>query len=331
MSGPDDNRPTGAADADAPQYPPASDARDAVAGSRYVPSGDLGRWWIASIGGILSGSVCGLAAGMLFLMLVSGGRYKKLIIIVLVVIAIISLVSMAGLVRLAKVRSLGFTTLLGLGTGAAFSYCFLCGACQIGFKSKFDPSTAFSNWCAAAIDVGALWSTLGVAFPNPGVFWTVIGGACVVTGLMVVFARYIAHEFTNGFMYDEANGGWFVGPERIACVAAFADADAARTGPGSLRSLDFIRTGLVGDFVEGKEKWGEVLVHRARVPGELEVVSRRNATLVKKKQLFAKPKFEVSYKAVGEPFFASSDEVDEVRAGRARNGTQVTSGAMPTV
>ncbi|MFN5495637.1 MAG: hypothetical protein ACK5C3_03545, partial [bacterium] len=172
----------------------ASDSRVAQHGARYVPSGQLGAWWIASIGAIAIGMVAGFGSSLLAAPMVGGVARGSVVIkgigLALCVGAAIAIFATAFLAKLAKVRSDGFVYLLGLGAGLAFAYGGVCGAAQCFALVPAAGSTGFiSGWWGMVCDVSVLWTNLQAAFPTSAKIWVLFGIALVCAVVISIGAK----------------------------------------------------------------------------------------------------------------------------------------------
>ncbi|MCE2882480.1 MAG: hypothetical protein LW636_09005 [Planctomycetaceae bacterium] len=197
---------------------------DFAFGGVYTPSGDIGRWWIASFGSVALSIPAGALSAWVFLAL-AGSGFKAQVVLALAVLLIAS-VLIAWTLRFARVRSprflwcvAGASALIAghmamatfiahtaLGAGAGF------GALLGGLAPLALDPTALVPVIASDFSSGRY----AFAVPLAGV---AIGMLCFAISIREV-RRLVRAEF-----YDEAGGRWYPKPQRIGDFVAGPSAD----------------------------------------------------------------------------------------------------------
>lgn len=296
----------------------ASDARVAAYGARYVPSGQLGAWWIASIGAIAIGMMAGFGSSLLAAPMVGGVTRMSAVVkgigLALCVGAAIAIVATAFLAKLAKVRSEGFVYLLGLGAGLAFAYGGICGTAQCFALVPAAGSTGFiSGWWGMVCDVSVLWTNLQAALPAGWQLGTLFGLAAVSIVGISVGAQISCTKFTHGFLFDEANGGWFGRPTLIARTHPEQLPRLLLIPSTQLSDISILRESLAKPAPDSVDEWLDVFLHPSRTPGEMSIVRFRPASVEIKKTFLMKRKRVTDYESIGVAFFFPTDEVEALR------------------
>jgi len=296
----------------------ASDSRVAQYGARYVPSGQLGAWWIASIGAIAIGMVAGFGSSLLAAPMVGGVARGSVVIkgigLALCVGAAIAIFATAFLAKLAKVRSDGFVYLLGLGAGLAFAYGGVCGAAQCFALVPAAGSTGFiSGWWGMVCDVSVLWTNLQAAFPAGWQLWVLFGIAAVSAVVISVGANLFCAKFTHGFLFDEANGEWFGGATLIARTRPEQLPRLLLIPSTQLSDVAILRESLAKPAPDSVDEWLDIFLHPSRTPGEMSLVRFRPASVAIKQTFLMKKKRVTDYESIGVAFFFPTEEVEGFR------------------
>jgi hypothetical protein len=296
----------------------ASDSREAEYGARYVPSGQLGTWWIASIGAIAIGMVAGFGSSLLAAPMVGGVTRMSAVVkgigLALCVGAAVAIVATAFLAKLAKVRSDGFVYLLGLGAGLAFAYGGVCGAAQCFALVPAAGSTGFiSGWWGMVCDTSVLWTNLQAAFPAGWQLWVLFGIAAVSAVVISVGANLVCAKFTHGFLFDEANGAWFGRPTLIARTQPEQLPRLLLIPSTQLSDVAVLRESLAKPAPDSVNEWLDVFLHPSRTPGEMSLVRFRPASVEVKQTFLMKKKRATDYENIGSAFFFPTDEVERLR------------------
>jgi hypothetical protein len=298
--------------------PPASDSRVAQPGAPYIPSGELGSWWFASIGAIVIGLCAGCGSGLLAAWLVvSTTRTSALlkgVSIALVVGVVVASLATAFLSRLAKVRSLSFVGWLGLGAGIAFGYGGTCGAIQC-FLTPPPPdwSTAISGWWDNILDGTVLLNTLQAALPA---VWQVVVllAVAVFSAVLICVGSGIACTYlTHGFLFEEATGGWFRKPVLIARTCAAQPNWLFAIDPSIFGKHGIIDSDLSKPAPDGFDEWVDVYLHPSISPHELSLVRFRSAKVEIKQTFLMKKRRVADYDGIGDAYFMRTADVERVR------------------
>jgi hypothetical protein len=298
--------------------PPASDSRVAQPGAPYVPSGQLGAWWIASIGAIAIGLCAGCGSGLLAAwIVVSTTRTSvllKAVTIALVVGMAIASLATAFLSRLAKVRSLSFVGWLGLGAGIAFGYGGTCGAIQC-FLTPPPPdwSTALRGWWDNISDATVLLNTLQVALPAGWKVAVLLAVAVFCAVLICVGSGIACTHFTHGFLFEEATGGWFGKPVLIARTHAAQPNWLFAIDPSILGRYGVLDSDLSLQAPEGVDEWVDVYLHPSGGARELSLVRFRSAKVEIKQTFLRKKRRVADYDGIGAAYFMRTADVERVR------------------
>ena len=296
----------------------ASDSREAEYGARYVPSGQLGAWWIASIGAIAIGMLAGFASSLLAAPLAAGGPPGSVgargIGLSLAVGGSIAIWATAFLAKLAKVRSDGFVYLLGLGAGLAFAYGGVCGAAQCFALVPAAGSTGFiSGWWGMVCDASVLWTNLQAAFPAGWQLWVLFGIAAVSILAVSVGAKVSCEKFTHGFLFDEVNVAWFGRPTLIARAQPDQLPRLLLIPSTQLSDISILCESLAKPAPDSVNEWLDVFLHPSRTPCEMSLVRFRPASVAIKQTFLMKKKRATDYESVGAAFFFPTDEVERLR------------------
>lgn len=296
----------------------ASDSRVAQHGARYVPSGQLGAWWIASIGAIAIGMLAGFASSLLAAPLAAGGPPGSVgargIGLSLAVGGSIAIWATAFLAKLVKVRSEGFVYLLGLGAGLAFAYGGVCGAAQCFALVPAAGSTGFiSGWWGMVCDASLLWTNLQAAFPASGKIWVLFGIALACAVAISIGAKMSCAKFTHGFLYDEANGKWYRRPILIARAEPQVLDRLLMGSSEDLTEIEVIAESLAKPAPDSVDEWLDVFLYPSGAPGEMSLVRFRPASVAIKQTFPMKKKRATGYESVGAAFFFPTDEVEALR------------------
>jgi hypothetical protein len=298
--------------------PPASDSRVAQPGAPYVPSGQLGAWWIASIGAIAIGALAGFGSSLIAAPMAGAGlrgsAAAKGIAIALCVGAAIAIVATGFLARLVKVRSDRFVYVLGFGAGLAFAYGGICGAAQCFVLVPAAGSTGFiSGWWGMVCDVSVLWTNLQAAFPAGWQLVVLFGIAVVSIIVIAIGANHSCTKFTHGFLFDEANNAWYGRPILIARAEPQAFDQLMTAGSGDLTEIEVIADSLTKPAPDSADQWLDVFLHPSRAPGEMLLLRFRPASVEIKQTFLMKKKRVTHYESIGAAFFFPAEEVEALR------------------
>lgn len=296
----------------------ASDSRVAQYGARYVPSGQLGAWWIASIGAIAIGMVAGFGSSLLAAPMAGGVTRMSVVAkgigLALCVGAAIAIGATGFLAKLAKVRSEGFTYLLGLGAGLAFAYGGVCGAAQCFALVPAAGSAGFiSGWWGMVCDVSVLLANLQAAFPAGWQLWVLFGIALASVVVISVGSRVACVKYTHGFLFDEANGRWYRKPILIARAEPQVLDRLLMGGSEDLTEIEVIAESLAKPAPDSVDEWIDVFLHPSGAPGEMSLVRFRPASVEIKQTFLMKKKRATDYEGIGAAFFFPTEEVEGMR------------------
>lgn len=312
--------------------PGESDSRLAEPGSPYRPSGRVGAGWVALVPAILIGALSGYVFGALIGWMAArtpGGmrirRARQLLIVILIPVLATCL---AGTIFtwLGHVRATWFVFVVGLLGGAMFSLAALCTfvACANG-SPPTQWGAALSASLALFSDLGALERGLAQAIPSMGIRATVIAVgalAAIAVGGLTVAAHGVV---TNGNLYDEAAGKWYLSPVPVAAL------------DGESRPRERWRLSAWTAIADPEEfarrsTWILMREHPSALqPGQgmqpggtdaragLPLVSLATVTVTEKRKLRLFPprrdlKREISTEPIETPFFVSREELAALRA-----------------
>jgi hypothetical protein len=295
--------------------PAVSDAREAVPGSPYAPSGRLGQGWL-----------------VLVLSILVGGKFGSFFadprddssIIAAVLLLFLAIVATVALGWVGCVRNPRFMGWVGASMAVAYWMVWLHGT-YVWRPSQEADGAPWFLWALSSVwhgirGVGPLRGSI----PGAPIVPILLMAGSIVGSMFLV--RRMLGSFTNGYCYDEFGGRW----ARLSLwfrTAAFVRDEAGTSGLEALRMCRPLEAEEAGSglssriaafFNKGNPdsapscgKWGEVCVSRlgtargeAPDPGELVIVMLFNCG----------PDSEGGTSSSLEwTFFASALEVAEIR------------------